>query len=196
MPGLPSNLECVIYAVYKAGGSESSVDTEDVAFTAHHIFPERFSWRKYPGQINLEAVRKRLYDARREQPAARLNGSDRRGWNLTQVGLEWVSEVGDLAGMSRESHAGPAPRGTEIARQKRERRRLQTMAGFEQYLKYGIEFRPSLNDAKKVFKINEYTPQKHIEKMIVRQLTLFQDDAEIRQFLELCAKEVRDGDRD
>ena len=54
--GGPSQAEMVTLAVYRLGGAQRAVDTEDVAVEAHKLAPGRFSWRKYPDQINLELI--------------------------------------------------------------------------------------------------------------------------------------------
>jgi hypothetical protein len=55
-----ANHEIVTLAVFPLGGVTSNVDTEDVAIKANEIAPGRFTWRKYPEQINIDTVRKRL----------------------------------------------------------------------------------------------------------------------------------------
>ena len=58
-----ANHEIVTLAVYLLGGDTQRVDTEDVAVKANALAGGRFTWRKYPDQINIDAVRKRLWDA-------------------------------------------------------------------------------------------------------------------------------------
>ena len=56
-----ANDKIVVLAAYLAGGAQRLVDTEDIAIKANDLAPGRFSWRKYPDQINIESVRKRLW---------------------------------------------------------------------------------------------------------------------------------------
>jgi len=51
-----ANHEIVTIAVFLLGGESHAVDTEDIAVKANEIAPGRFSWRKYPDQINIETV--------------------------------------------------------------------------------------------------------------------------------------------
>lgn len=60
-----SNHEIVTLAVFLLGGDSQRIDTEDTAIKANELAPRRFTWRKYPDQINIETVRKRLWDARK-----------------------------------------------------------------------------------------------------------------------------------
>jgi hypothetical protein len=63
----PANYEIVTVALILFGGGTRSVDTEDIAVKANQIAPGRFAWRKYPDQINIDTVRKRLWDARKDE---------------------------------------------------------------------------------------------------------------------------------
>jgi hypothetical protein len=70
-----SNIEIVTIAVYLLGGDSKYVDTEDIAFKANELAPGRFTWRKYPEQINIDNIRKRLSDAKSENKGGYLLGS-------------------------------------------------------------------------------------------------------------------------
>ncbi len=70
-----SNHEIVTVAVYILGGISGAVDTEDVAIKANELAPGRFSWKKYPTQVNLEVVRVYLSDAKKPSKGAYLLGS-------------------------------------------------------------------------------------------------------------------------
>lgn len=70
-----ANHEIVTLAVYLLGGDTQRIDVEDVAVKANDLAPQRFTWRKYPNQINLEAVRKRLWDARKSKKGGYLAGA-------------------------------------------------------------------------------------------------------------------------
>src|SRR5262249_29068086 len=72
----PSQAEIVTLAVYRLGGAQRAIDTEDAAVEAHRIAPGRFSWKKYPDQINLELIRVFLSDAKKNKLVV---GSGRTG---------------------------------------------------------------------------------------------------------------------
>jgi hypothetical protein len=100
-----ANHEIMTLAVYLLGGESGRVDTEDAAMKANDLAPGRFTWRKYPDQINIENVRTFLKDATRAKNGAFLIGSGRQGWLLTEKGLVFARErVGALerADLSRE----------------------------------------------------------------------------------------------
>src|SRR5712671_5279957 len=90
-----SNHHIVVVAAYLAGASALRIDTEDIAMKANEIAPGRFTWRKYPSQINIDTVRKRLWDACRIEKGGYLDGSEKDGWLLTPLGIkaavEWLA---------------------------------------------------------------------------------------------------------
>src|SRR6266436_9656119 len=87
-----ANHEVVVLATYLAGGRTSYTDTEDIAVKANEIAPGRFTWRKYKEQINIETVRKRLWDATKAEKGGYLVGSERDGWLLTETGLRFCKK--------------------------------------------------------------------------------------------------------
>jgi hypothetical protein len=88
-----SNFEIVTLAVYLLGGNQTYVDTEDVAIKVNEISPGRFSWEKYPNQINIEKVRSSLSDAKKEKKGGYLVGKHSQGWILS--GNPKVSQATD-----------------------------------------------------------------------------------------------------
>ena len=58
-----ANREIVNIAVYPLRGDVRAVDMEDVAIKAAEVAPDRFSPRKHPDQVIIDAVRKWLCDA-------------------------------------------------------------------------------------------------------------------------------------
>jgi hypothetical protein len=84
-----ANHEIVTLATYLAGGRSNYANTEDIAIKASEIAPGRFAWRKYKEQININTVRKRLWDATKPEKGGYLMGSERSGWLLTQAGLKF-----------------------------------------------------------------------------------------------------------
>jgi hypothetical protein len=99
---LLSNHQIVVIAAYLVGADSSRVDTEDVAVKANQIAPGRFSWRKYPEQINIETVRKRLWDACKEEKGGYIHGSERTGWLLTEEGVAFAKRNSKTAAGKKE----------------------------------------------------------------------------------------------
>src|ERR1700675_4146129 len=85
-----SNHQIVVIAAYLVGSDSKRVDTEDIAVKANEIAPGRFTWRKYPQQINIETVRKRLWDACKPDKGGYILGSEKEGWVLTEAGVKFA----------------------------------------------------------------------------------------------------------
>ena len=85
-----SNHEIVTLSVYLLGGESRHVDTEEVAVKANELAPGRFTWRKYPDQINIENVRTFLSDAKKSKNGSYLAGSGKDGWILTEKGFDFA----------------------------------------------------------------------------------------------------------
>ncbi|MGH9970337.1 MAG: hypothetical protein ACREBG_21450 [Pyrinomonadaceae bacterium] len=98
-PGRLSNHEIVTLVVFLLGGEARYVETEDIAIKANELAPGRFTWRKYPQQINIENVRAFLSDAKKVKNGGLVNGSGSKGWMLTERGCEFAdSRLDDLKG--------------------------------------------------------------------------------------------------
>ncbi|MGQ0553920.1 MAG: hypothetical protein ACT4PU_11960 [Planctomycetota bacterium] len=98
----------MVYALYLLGGVDRRVHTEDVALKCWELFPDSFSWSKYPAHPDKDIVRVALTDACKEQHGALVGGrvegkaarrirSDGRtgpleGWTITEQGVLWVRE--------------------------------------------------------------------------------------------------------
>lgn len=108
MASLP-NRELVVYALAVLGGESQRVHTEELAIKCHELFPESFSWTKYPQLPDKDIVRVALTDARKPQWGRLVEGrsGEKRGhaakanrkpepdgWRLTEEGIKWIAEHG------------------------------------------------------------------------------------------------------
>lgn len=175
-------IDAVILAVYVLGGDTKAIDTEDVAIRVHELAPGMFSWQKYPDQINLELVRVRLSDAKKQQYGALLTGSGREGWRLTREGFEWATGPGQE--LLREglhwNVNGRTAGSVDTVRKRREKARIVATPAWNHW-KNGEPL--SARQAWDVFRINEYSTGKMLEIKVVRLQSLFEDDADVSCFL-------------
>lgn len=94
-----SGVEMVVLAICLLGGEGQFVDTEDIAAVANNIAPGRFTWKRYPDQIDINAVRRRLFAATKPKNGSLVTGSTRTGWALTERGREFArNHEGDHRG--------------------------------------------------------------------------------------------------
>ena len=97
---MPTNPDIAVLALYRLGGAETRVHTEDVALECYRLAQPDFSWRKYPEHPDCEPARLALEDARKPKNGRRVSrtGTAREGgWMLTPTGVQWVREHGDQA---------------------------------------------------------------------------------------------------
>ncbi len=184
----PSQTEVVTLAVYLLGGTQRAIDTEDVAIEAHRLAPGRFSWRKYPAQINLELIRVYLSDGKKPEKGKMLIGSGRTGWRLTQRGLKWAQQAArateDL--QTPRSRAQSRSGSIDEQRWRRERTRIQSTGAW----KLWSEGKRDIPQAgvKEVFRIDSYAKGDLREAKITRVRSLFPDDKELKPFLDHIVK--------
>ncbi len=93
-----SNIDVVLYALYKVGGTSKKVHTEYIAIEAHKLSEERFSWTlpefRILGYPDKTTVRYALESAKKEKLVKGRAGRDKagsesEGWQFTPFGLEW-----------------------------------------------------------------------------------------------------------
>lgn len=169
-----SNHEIVTLAVYLLGGETRSVDTEDIAVKANEVAPGRFSWRKYPEQINIENVRTFLSDAKKPKNGQYLTGSGKEGWLLTERGCEFARQrVSELDGIDLSK-----TRYTTSERQWINRERVRMLAS-EAFSKFQSGKRVATSEAEAFFRLDEYVRGEARERRILRVVNTFGQDAEL-----------------
>jgi hypothetical protein len=79
-----SNIDIALFALYRRGGAQHPIETEDVALECWRLAPEKFSWKKYPQYPESEPARSALFDAAKPKYGKLVRGRNKRtGWMLT-----------------------------------------------------------------------------------------------------------------
>jgi hypothetical protein len=185
-----ANHEIVTLAVYLLGGDAQRVDTEDVAVKANALAPGRFTWRKYPGQINLDAVRKRLWDAAKPDKGGYLQGTEREGWVLTPAGLRFANTnrtVLQTAGLERKPQSMK-----ERNWQRRERERMLASDAFAKFAS-SRQAAISAQEAESFFRVDAYVTGSAREEKILRAKNSFGDDPELGPLIQLLESMITKG---
>jgi hypothetical protein len=177
-----SQAEVVTFAVYNLGGAQKAIDTEDVAVEAHRLAPGRFSWRRYPDQINLELIRVYLSDAKLKHDL--LMGSGKTGWRLTQHGLKWAESAEGQITPQQSSRTRAQSRSGSIEEQRWRRERARVLGTHAWQLWNSGQRTVPLAEAKEVFRIDSYARGEMLEAKLTRLTDLFADDKELRPFLD------------
>lgn len=186
MTSQPTAPEVVALALFVLGGATGVVDTEDVAIQVHAIAPRRFSWRKYPDQINLELVRVALSDARKRENGALVSGKGKSGWSLTPAGQRWCEARADAL-LSRDLTKTRAERragSIDERRWQRERARVVTSPAWAEWQAGSSITRDAAHD---LFRIDRYVVGRARELKVNRLREMFAGDQEISPFIEAVA---------
>jgi hypothetical protein len=189
-----SQTEVVTLATYLLGGAQKAIDTEDIAVEAHRLAPGRFSWKKYPDQINLELIRVYLSDAKKSDKGVLLLGSGRTGWRLTQSGLKWAERAAQNFENIQINRTRAQLRSGSIDEQRwrRERSRIQATQAWKMWAEGKRDIPPA--EAKAIFRIDSYAKGDLREAKITRVRSLFLEDEELGPFLDhLIADLSREG---
>lgn len=186
-----TNSEVVTWAVSLLGGDQRRIDTEDVAVKAFQLARERFSWRKYPEQINLELVRVYLSDAKKPEHGELLTGSGRTGWSLTRKGLAWInsarSRLQEL-GTSEPKRGASRAGSVDSSRHDRERKRILTLPAWARWSEGDKSV--VLAEAREVFRLDSYATASVREAKLTRLRAMFGDDKELSAFLTHLSDEI------
>lgn len=150
-----SNLQIVALVVFKLSGATKAVDIEDIAIQAYEMSPDRFSWRKYPEQIDLRVVQYALKDASSERKGTPLlKGSVKHGYVLTAFGLEWVEENQSV---DSDSLSSVSRKQSTIDKLSLEEARLMKSAAFMKFTAGVIED-ITFADFQEFSRVNDYFP--------------------------------------
>jgi hypothetical protein len=181
-----SNSEIVVIAAFRAGAAGLQADTKDIAVKANEISPGRFTWKKYPDQINIDTVRKRLWDARKR---GHLVGSERDGWLLTEMGTTFARQYRRSLGAEKTTRLSL----NERKWRRMEKVRLLTTAA---HLKFRSGEMSSITarEAQGFFRIDAYVSKSAMENKILRLLNTFSNDREIGPTVKYVASLVRRAD--
>lgn len=90
--------EIVLYVLYKLGGWQKRVHTEDIAMECFKLTPTKFSWIKYPNYPDTSPVYYALGDNKKPKYGSLVIGESERGkssqslggWRLTPAGIKWI----------------------------------------------------------------------------------------------------------
>jgi hypothetical protein len=179
----------VVLATFLAGGDSGYVDTEDVAVAAAKLAPGRFAWRKYPEQIDIDAVRRRLVDVARPEFGGFITGSERQGWLLTEAGSAFVRDHEAHLQGTKEAHV-KLSRG-EQTWLSRERSRMMGEMAFGKWRANEIASITAV-EAERFFRIDDYVIGKARVARVERALNAFRIDPELGPAIEAISKLVRD----
>jgi hypothetical protein len=186
---LLANHELVVIAAYLAGAQSSSIDTEDIAVKANELAPGRFTWRKYVHQINIDTVRKRLWDASNTNKGGYLIGSEKIGWRLTKAGFDFARRKMKRGGLTKAPKQRTSQ--NERAAQSREIRR---MTHEDAYIKFvsGLSREITKSEAERFFRIDDYITGKMRIAKVERFRIIANNNEKLLRAIEFISSFVRE----
>ena len=152
-----ANRDLVVYVLALLGGESGQVHTEDIAIKCFELFPDSFSWTKYPQYPDKDIVRVALTDARKSKYGALVTGRSGQtkgqssvtkrsptpdGWMLTETGIEWFRKN------SKNFNSATGTQKVKDRRQQilRQLRRIREHSLFKKFQKGSSDFHPSIGE--------------------------------------------------
>ena len=189
LPTKLANHEIVVLAAYLAGAESKLADTEDIAIKANELAPGRFSWRKYKEQINIDAVRKRLWYATKPEKGAYLIGSEKVGWRLTKAGFDFANHYISAGNMAQPNRARASQ--AERTAQTREIKRMMAEDAFQK-VRLGQTASITRSEAERFFRIDDYVTGKARMAKIERFRIIAAENSELAQAINILSRLVKE----
>ncbi len=179
------NCEIVVIAAFGVGATTVHVETEDIAVRANEIAPGRFAWKKYPDQISIDAVRKRLWDARKR---GLMVGSERDGWQLTETGTMFARKHKRSLGPEKSVRLSLKERKWRRA----EKLRLLSTTAHAKF-RLGDLSKITTREAQAFFRVDAYVSDSGVEDKVLRVFNAFGEDSELGPTVKHVAGLVREN---
>lgn len=183
-----SNNEIIIIAVYLLGGHKKYLDMEDIAIKVNEIAPGRFAWRKYPAQINLKKVEIRLCESRNPEKGGYILGSIKKGWMLSEKGLQYAKErIKEL----KNTDLSRAPMNKrEMIIHHREKEHMLASTAYEKIVSNESDYISS-KEAEDFFRVDDYITGTARREKLTRIINTFGDDPELSRAIKILSEKVR-----
>jgi hypothetical protein len=168
-----SNPEILTLVVYLLDGNIAPVDLEDAAIEAFKIAPKKFSWIKYEDRIDLRIVEYSIRGACRPNMKF-LKGSNKHGYMLTQVGLEWAEKFAEKEHLTTSSRK-LSPSDLAL----KEQMRLKNTIAYKKF-KSNDKENINMMDFREFTRVNDYFPE-HIRKQRYAKIdNVVKDDVDLK----------------
>ena len=144
--------------------------------------------KKYKIYIDKGLIIESLNAARVRKIGAFVKGNDKQGWILTTIGLDFCKS-------SKHKFNGKVIRKKRLSAVEkkyilREENRIMNTDAYKKYLSNDNKNITS-QDIKNLFKVNDYTSAKDLDKRIIDLLDNFKDQDQIYQLINNYKKEVK-----
>jgi len=183
-----SGIEIVTVSVFLLSGDSKHVSTEDVAIKANQLAPNRFNWKKYEDQIDLETIKKRLFESKSKKNRGYLYGSHKKGWILSEKGYEFCQK--NLPSFKGADLTKSALNNEEERRKNAERDKMLKSVAFKK-IKNNNSDLVTVQEAESFFRMDDYVLGNARSERIARIKNIYSDDPELGEIVSILAKKVR-----
>jgi hypothetical protein len=171
-----ANHELVTIAVYLLGADAKPVDLEEIAMKVNQLAPGRFTWKRYPGQINIKNVDAFLWDAKKPKNGNYVINSKRDEWILTAAGLAFASKMApDLEGVDLSRKVLSAKQRNWM---RRERERMLASEAYQKF-SVGEGDKITAQEAQAFFRVDAYVTGPARSEKLLRATNVFGEDPEL-----------------
>jgi hypothetical protein len=182
-----SRVEIVALAICLLSGEGQFVDIEDIAAAANNLAPGRFTWKRYPDQIDINAVRRCLLAAAKPKNGNLVTGSMRTGWALTEHGAEFARN-------HEEYHHGGELLVTGLSKEESrflawQKKRIQAHPAYKK-VAGGLAREVTSRDAESFFLLDRATQASARKQKIEQYIRCFANDPEICPVIRLIAQKA------
>jgi len=186
-----SNIEIVTIAVYLLGGTSAYIDTEEIAMKVNELAPGRFTWRKYPDQINIENIRKRLSDGKNVKKGGFLLGSTQKGWMLSNNGLKFCkTRIKDIK-INNLSRKPISKR--ELNWKKHEKNRMVSCVAYVKVVENRLD-EITKPEVEEFFRVDDYIVGEARERKLARIVNTFGEDPELGSIIKVLYERIQKND--
>jgi len=185
-----ANHELVTIALYILGGDAKSVDLEEIAMKVNQLAPGRFSWKRYPGQINIKNVDAFLWDAKKPKNGSYVINSKRDEWILTAAGLTFAIKMApELEGVDLSRKARSAK---ERNWMRRERERMLASEAYQKF-SVGETYKITVQEAQAFFRVDAYVTGTARSEKLLRASNVFGEDPELGPLINHLLPKIEQG---
>jgi len=154
----------------------------------NRLAPGRFTWKRYPDQINIKNVDAFLWDAKKAKNGSYVVNAKRDEWILTDAGLVFARKMSsELQGVDLSRKA------LSLKERNWRRRERERMLGSEAYQKCaaGEGDRISLQEAQAFFRVDTYVTGTARSEKLCRARNIFGEDPELGPLIKRLIPQVQ-----
>jgi hypothetical protein len=154
---------------------------------AYELASGMFSWKHFPDQVDKDLVRVLLFDARKQEFGAFVNGRVAQGWMLTEAGCRFAAAA--ARNISAEAMQSPLQSRDSVRRTAQERQRLESTEAYQKVICGQIDDL-SEREAEAFFRLNAYITGENRSRKMDQIANMFADDKEMSVLIGLVRKRV------